>query len=69
MHFVLIVTRTSSETASRVVVCDTLDYAKSVFHGELAYRQEDRLYTMCTITDAEGHQIKSEVYHKDGNTA
>lgn len=41
---------------------DTFEDALAAYHTELAYRAEIRTQTVCSILNAEGQVLRSEVY-------
>ena len=59
MYYLIIIQNDSSQA---VYAHSTLDSALSSFHAELAYRNEARTKTVCTILNSNGELIKNEVY-------
>lgn len=59
MYYLVIIQNNSFQA---IYAHDTLDSALSAFHAELAYRNEARTKTVCSILNDNGELIKNEVY-------
>lgn len=59
MYYLVIIQNNSFQA---IYAHDTLDSALSAFHAELAYRNEARTKTVCSILNDNGELLKNEVY-------
>ena len=61
MYYLIIIQNGVSQA---IYAYETLDSALSAFHSELAYRNDARTRTVCTILNSDGEMLKNEVYNK-----
>ena len=62
MYYLVIIQNDSTQA---IYAYQTLDAALSAFHSELAYRDESRTKTVCSILNNVGELIKREHYVKE----